>query len=452
MPQLLHPQGTITSEDVIEVAEKESGTPLYLYDGPAIKSRCGELISMPNDSGLTVRYAMKANSSRAILQLVDREGLSFDLSSMNEARRMHLAGVPEIPYNKGMLTTQEVPRGQDMKDLEEMMIAGLRYNVCSITQLENIAGFAGQNKIPLSIRLHPEGEVGSGESITRNTASKYSCFGIHVGKELGRALDIAENNRVLFGQAHDHIGSGGNPEKWRENIDVMLNIVRNYLLKRGHPIRRISFGGGIKEARMPQEEAADIDELGEYARERLNQFYEETGIRLHMEIEPGTFIIANSGNLVTRVLDKKTTGEYDFLVLDGGMEVNTRPLLYGSEHPFYVVSKNGELLSSEFNLSGIPNDSLWVPVGRCCESGDSQSLDEEGHIVPRKMAEPKIGDYVVIGGCGVYGRDMSPANYNSHLQAPEYLKLGPGKIPQIRKKQDLEQLVQNEIGISQREI
>ena len=137
-----------------------------------------------------------------------------------------------------------------------------------------------------------------------------------------------------------------------------------------------------------------------------------------------------------------------FLVVDGGMEANARPLIYGSRHPIHIVSRKGDLLSSEGNLNGLRrDDDLRVVVGRCCESGDSQTLDEHGRIAPRLMAEPGVGDLLVIGGCGAYCSSMAPFNYNSHVQSPEVLLRPDGEFVLIRRTQTLAQMVENEIGL-----
>jgi diaminopimelate decarboxylase len=127
------------------------------------------------------------------------------------------------------------------------------------------------------------------------------------------------------------------------------------------------------------------------------------------------------------------------------MEVNVRPLMYGSQHPFYIISKNGQLLSSEFDEESINSQNHMVIVGKCCESGDSQCLDNQSNIIPRKMADPNIGDIVVIGGAGAYCSTMTPFNYNSHTQIPEVLLLENGQIKLIRKRQTLKQILINEI-------
>ena len=428
-------QGAVTT-DTILAAVKEFGSPLYLYDEKTIVEKCRQVQNMPHAFGLTVRYAMKANSSKALLQLIERQGLFFDVSTLNEARRAHFAGTP---YSKMMLTTQEVPQENDRTDLEKMILSGLKYNVCSLRQLELIANFANKNRTMLSMRVHPGS--GTGESATRNTGDEYSSFGVHLS-DIDKALQIANNKGLIINQVHVHVGSGGDPEVWRENVDRELGFVEQYF----SDAEIVNFGGGFKEARMPMEKAADIQQLGNYAKMRVEEFYERTGRKLHVAIEPGTFIIANAGFLVTTVLDKKSTGPngFDFLILNAGMDANTRPLLYGSEHPFYVISKDGQLLSSEEDDS---NKRPQVVVGRCCESGDSQCLDSTGKAYPRKMAELDFNDYIVIGGTGAYCSSMSPFNYNSSQQLPEILVYNKEELRQIRKRQSLEEIMLNEIDL-----
>jgi diaminopimelate decarboxylase len=425
-----------THPDAICQAAAMYGTPLYLYDESILLEKCRQVLAMPNAFGLQVRYAMKANSNRALLQLITAQGIGIDASSLNEVRRAILAG---IALERILLTTQEVPEGEDRAGLETLLLRGMRYNVCSLRQLSLIASFASIHRLPLSLRIHPG--HGSGESATRNTGDKFSCFGVHLS-DVPQALEMARAQGILFDQVHTHIGSGGDPAAWRENIDRELGFVARYFPQ----ARTVSFGGGFREARMPDEIPADIHALGEYARQRMEEFHRSTGRKLATEVEPGTYLVARAGFLVARVIDIKRTGGdgFEFLVLDGGMETNARPLLYGSRHPFYVVSQSGELLSSEFNLDEASTQPL-VPVGRCCESGDSLSLDARGHIIPRRMALPQVGDFLVTGGCGAYCASMSPFNYNSHVQAPEVLLRADGELVCIRKRQTLEQVVENEM-------
>jgi diaminopimelate decarboxylase len=420
---------------IIANAADEFGTPLYLYDEAHILKRCLGCLEMQNAFGLTVRYAMKANSNRAILKLINEAGLHMDASSLNEVLRASIAG---IPYERIMLTTHEAYIGEEMAKLEELMLKGLRYNACSLRQLELISDFAAKNDINPGIRIHPG--IGSGESATRNTGDDYSCFGVHLSV-VEQAIALAKEKGIMFEHVHVHIGSGADSDMWRQNIDLELEIIEKFF----PDAVSVSFGGGLKEARMPDDDSADLDVLARYAKERIEAFYKKTGRKLHMEVEPGTYIVANSGYAVTRVIDKKSTSRSDFIITDGGMEINSRPLLYGSRHPFYNIAADGsKVLSSEFHSE--PNDGYQAVVaGKCCESGDCQTLAPEGHSVPRAMAEPEIGDLTVIGGVGAYCSSMSPFNYNSHTQAPEVLFTSDSRLNLIRKRQTLEQMLVNEM-------
>jgi diaminopimelate decarboxylase len=483
----------LTAGAAAQIAEAHS-TPAYIYDEALIIEKCRAVLSMPNAYGLTVRYAMKANSNRTLLRLIAGQGLHIDASSLAEARRARMAG---IPCGKVLLTTQEpLAREDEARELRRMMLDGLKYNVCSLRQLSLSGDFAAERGMELSIRIHPG--AGAGESASRNTGDHYSCFGVH-RNDIPKALALAGEKGLKFAQVHVHIGSGGDPEKWRQNIDAELGFVEECF----PDATSVSFGGGLKEARMPSEAAADIAQLGGYAKARVEAFYRRTGRKLKIEIEPGTFIMANAGYAITTVLDKKDTGEagFRFIVVDGGMEINARPLMYGSQHPFYVVSKDGRLLYSDFfvgaaggracggdgsGASGRSGESdggeagsgegggngngageracggkgdgngngsgahggagaySAVIVGRCCESGDSQCLDSQGLSYGRRLAEPEFGDYVLIGGVGAYCSAMAPFNYNSHAQIPEILLRRDGRQELIRKRQTLEQIVENE--------
>ena len=424
---------SIDASVVAQVADTY-GTPVYLYDENAILRQCEACLNMPNAYGLTVRFAMKSNSNRTILKVISGAGLHLDASSINEVARARLAG---IPCENIMLTTQEIYTGDTMRDLESLLLAGLKYNVCSLNQLRLIADFASKNGLSPGIRIHPG--IGSGESATRNTGDDYACFGVHLS-DVKEALSIAGKKGLKFKHVHVHIGSGADSVIWRQNIDLELSIIRRYF----PDAESVGFGGGLKEARMPDEVAADLVNLGDYAKIRIEDFFAQTGRKLRMEIEPGTYIVANSGYALTRAVDKKSTSRSNFIVTDGGMEINSRPLLYGSRHPIYIVAGDGsQVKSSEF--LGVPGDYEAVIAGKCCESGDCQTLDPDGHSVSRAVAEPDIGDIVIIGGTGAYCSSMTPFNYNSHTQIPEVILTADHELKLARKRQTLEQMLQNEV-------
>ncbi|MCL2696240.1 MAG: hypothetical protein FWE69_07950, partial [Clostridiales bacterium] len=273
----------LTTADMIRAAE-DFGTPIYVYDEGFIASRCKALLSMPNAYGLTIRYAMKANSNKTILRLIHDQGLKLDASSLNEAKRAVLAG---IPHSDILLTAQEMPLGARQQELCDMMLHGLDYNVCSLRQLENIGDFAAENTLPLTIRVHPG--LGSGESAARVTGDSYSCFGIHLN-DLPQAIDWAAQRGIVFERVHAHIGSGTDPDIWSAYVDLIVGILEDYF-PHAHTI---NFGGGFKEARMPGEKHAELEMIGALTKRRIEASFAKTGRKLRVAFEPGTFVAANA--------------------------------------------------------------------------------------------------------------------------------------------------------------
>ena len=197
MKNRLNPFSKLNAESVALAAETY-GTPVYVYDEALILERCRECTQMPHAYGLIVRYAMKANSNRTLLKLITDAGLHLDASSLNEVIRANLAG---IASDKIMLTTQETIEGKQRKKLNELLTDGLKYNACSLQQLQLVGDFAVKNNIDIGMRIHPG--VGSGESATRNTGDDYSCFGIHLS-DLGEVNKYATEKGMIFRHIHVH--------------------------------------------------------------------------------------------------------------------------------------------------------------------------------------------------------------------------------------------------------
>lgn len=421
------------NEELIAKCVVKYGTPLYLYSENAMIGKCRQFKNMPSAFGVTPFYAMKANPNMNLLRLFLSQGFGIDASTFNEVRRALAAG---IPHCKISLTSQEVVT--NLEELAEWLFKGLQYNICSLTQIKTLIQMKNSSQYEYSIRLHPG--IGSGESATRNTGNKYACFGIHQSN-LKETIKLLEDNNLSITKAHIHIGSGADPGVWTQAIDVVLDLVDQFFPE----ATTVNLGGGFKEARMPNEIPVNIRELGEAAKSKFLEFSQKTNRKLKMEVEPGTFITANAGLLITKVIDIKKTGEdgFIFAILDGGMESNIRPALYNSKHPFYVYDNSGKLVFQEGVCQKREKQNL-ILVGSCCETGDSFCY-EDGHITEISLCELEIGDYVVVGGCGAYCSSMSPFNYNSRTQIPEILIKNKDQVFLIRKRQEIAQIVENEI-------
>jgi diaminopimelate decarboxylase len=187
----------------------------------------------------------------------------------------------------------------------------------------------------------------------------------------------------------------------------------------------------------------------------FERFFADTGRRLKLEIEPGTALVANAGWLVCKAQDiVETCGEaatvHRFIKLDGGMTEILRPSLYGSQHPITVVKQR---LEHGRSGEGGVNTEDFIVVGHCCESGDllTPATDDPTNEGIGKRALPvdtAVGDLLVIGGAGAYCSSMSAKNYNSFPEAAEVLAMASGSMELIRRRQTMDQLLENEVDLS----
>jgi diaminopimelate decarboxylase len=235
---------------------------------------------------------------------------------------------------------------------------------------------------------------------------------------------------------HTHIGSGTDPAVWQKVAGMSLALTRHF-----PSVHTLNLGGGYKVARMPTEKGTNLQTVGAPVRDAFAAFAAETGRKLRLEIEPGTYLVALAGVLVATVQDVVDTGAdgYTFLRLDSGMTEILRPSLYGAQHPLQVVP----VLAP----AHAPRIRPQVVVGHCCESGDILTPapgDSEG-LLPRELPAADPGDLLVIGGAGAYCAGMSAKNYNSFPEAPEVLLRADGLPRLIRRRQALEQIVANEV-------
>ena len=169
---------------------------------------------------------------------------------------------------------------------------------------------------------------------------------------------------------------------------------------------------------------------------KLEDFRQRHGRPLHLEIEPGTYLVAQAGAVVATCIDVVDTGKdgYAFAKLDTGMTEVTRPSLYGAQHPIDVMATGRESAEVVF-------------VGPCCESGDilTPAPGDPESLGPRWVPRPRVGDLVLVGGAGAYCAAMSTINYNSYPQAPEVMLERDGTLRLLRKRQAPESVWANEV-------
>ncbi len=393
------------------------GTPCYVYDQATLEAQADAMLAFPNAFGLTVRFAMKACPNASLLKLFVDKGLHLDASSGWEVHRAILAG---IPADRISLSSQELP-----DDFAALLNKGVHANACSLLQLERIGKALPGHEVGL--RFNPgKGSGGNGKT---NVGGPDSSFGIwHEWADQAQA--IVKHHGLKVVRIHTHIGSGSDPAVWQEVSAASLALVARF-----PTVQTLNLGGGYKVARVETEKGTDPQVVGVPVKVAFEKFAAADGRKLRLEIEPGTFLVANAGAVLARVQDVVSTGARDFLKLDSGMTEILRPSLYGSQHPvhLYPAKANGATRA-------------YVIVGHCCESGDliSCAPGEPETLATCTLPEAAPGDLCVIGGAGAYCAGMSTKNYNSFPEAPEILRRRDGGFALIRRRQSLAQILQNE--------
>ena len=402
------------------------GTPAYVYDLARLEEQATKALAFPNAFGLTVRYAMKASPNAAILKVFRKKGLNIDASSGYEVHRAVKAG---FDYADISLSTQEFP-----DFFPELVEKGLKVNACSLSQLEAFGkAFPGGD---VGLRFNPG--LGSGGTGKTNVGGPSSSFGIW-HELLPEAKALCEKYDLNVVRIHTHIGSGSDPAVWTKTSGMSLDLCRSF-----PTVTTLNLGGGYKVGRMAHEQSTDLQVVGNPVKELFEAYAKETGVELTLEIEPGTFLLANSCCIVATVQDKVTTGTdegHTFLKLDAGMTEVLRPSLYAAQHPLVAVSADGSSPASKAS---------YVVVGHCCESGDllTPGPDDAESIAEREMGAVERGDMLVVEGAGAYCAGMSSKNYNSFPEAPEVMRGRDGTMHLIRKRQSLEQILENELELA----
>jgi diaminopimelate decarboxylase len=401
----------------VDELAREFGTPAYIYDAAKIRERIDDLRAFDH-----IRYAQKACSNIAILDLVRRQGVLVDAVSAGEIRRALAAGYsaggdpPSIVYTADIF---------DREAIDLVVELGLHVNCGSPDMIEQLGEAAPGSEITL--RLNPG--FGHGHSQKTNTGGEHSKHGIWHA-QLVDCLRSADQQGLGVTGLHMHIGSGTD----LEHLAQVCGALEKAALEVGRTLTSISAGGGLPVPYRDDQGYVDLNayyQLWDTTRRRLEDSF---GHKVRLEIEPGRYLVAESGYLVAQIRAIKQMGNNTFYLLDAGFNNLARPILYGAYHPMSVVpSANGE----ERPLRDV------VVGGPLCESGDIFTQEEGGYVRTRSLPAAEVGEYLVIECAGAYGFVMG-SNYNSKPLAAEVL-VDKGAARLIRRRQTFEDLVAGEI-------
>ena len=406
----------IAHQKVVDLAQ-QFGTPTYVYDAAKIVERIRDLQAFD-----LVRYAQKACSNIAILDLVRRHGVVVDAVSAGEIHRAIKAGFSPSDERHSIVYTADI---FDREALELVLKLGIHVNCGSPDMIDQLGSRAPGREITL--RLNPG--FGHGHSQKTNTGGDHSKHGIW-HEQLLDSLRRADHHGLSVTGLHMHIGSGTDLEHLAQVCGALERAAKEV----GRSLAVISAGGGLPIPYRPEQGYVDIGayfKLWDATRRRLEDAF---GHKLRLEIEPGRYLVAESGYLITEIRAIKQMGGNAFYLVDAGFNNLARPILYGAYHPMAIVPADGDLKRPSRDV---------VVGGPLCESGDIFTQEEGGFVKTRSLPVANVGEYLVIECAGAYGFVMG-SNYNSKPFAAEVLVEG-SRPRLIRRRQSLDDLIAGEM-------
>lgn len=406
---------TIDGASSIQLAD-EYDTPLFVYSENRIRTNVNLLKKAVQKQYPKTRilYACKANTNISILKVLREEGVEIDAVSPGEAFLALEAGfTPEE-----ILFTGTSVRDDELGHLVE---AGYRMNMDSVSQMKKLLQIGVPKAV--SVRINPEVGAGHHEHvITAGPDVKFGVWESQAPEAYRMALDAGVSS---FG-IQMHIGSGiMDVANFIKATNRLLEIARHVKDETGIDFDFIDIGGGIGVPYKPGEEEVDMESFFE----RLFGFITEKLVELDLGepelwLEPGRYLVAAAGVLLTRVTTVKSSPGKEFVGVDAGFNTLIRPAMYGSYHHIHSASGLDEPVQE------------YTVYGPLCESGD---------IFARDRALPHVteGAVLAIMNAGAYGFSMS-SHYNSRPKAAEVIVKG-GEARLIRERETLQDLLRGQI-------
>ncbi len=409
----------ILGDSTLTELAREHGTPLFVYDAAIVRHRVDELAGFD-----VVRYAQKANSNRALLEVVRTAGAQVDAVSAGEIVRALAAGfdASQIVYTSDVF---------DRTALSQLARHAVPVNIGSPNMLDQYAqlldsawAVRGERGRDVMLRVNPGFGHGHGSKVT--TGGESSKHGIwHT--DLPAVAQRAEELGLRVTGLHVHIGSGSDLEHLTRACAAMQTFARTV----GDSLTTISNGGGLPIPYRDGEGRIDIARFTETWVSTKRAIERELGIELTLEVEPGRYLVAEAGALLCEVRGVKRSGRFEYILVDAGFHNLVRPAMYGAFHQISVVGRTGQDATSP-----------KVVAGPLCESADVFTVDADGQLAPIPLPDVREGDLVCIHDAGAYGASMA-SNYNSQPFAAEVL-VDDGVARLVRRRQSIESMMDDE--------
>jgi diaminopimelate decarboxylase len=417
----------LTRYPLLQIAERV-GTPFYLYDAQILRQNLRRLKDLVDGPQLVARYAMKANSSAKVLQMVREAGLWIDAVSGNEVARAARAGFPLGHNPPVVMLTADVFRDTAMQMVVEH---GVLPNVGSPGMIRELREHGYQG--PIVVRANPG--FGHGHVQACDTGGPSSKHGIW-HEDLREACQAARDAGLPIVGLHAHIGTGPKPREFDENMRKLVDFFEA-VLPDFPDVEAVNFGGGVPHPYRPGQQPYDLSWYRPVLEEAVTRFARTAKRPVRVEIEPGRYAVAGMAVLVSRVHDIKSTRTnakgpgHRFVMVDAGFCDLVRPAMYGAYHNISVVGAGAQR-----------DPEPLVVAGPLCESGDVFTRDEHELLEPRALPRPEPGDLLCLHDAGAYGAAMS-SNYVSQGRVPQVLWDGD-KATLIARRETLDDIVRTE--------
>jgi diaminopimelate decarboxylase len=395
------------------------GTPLYVYDAAVLRRQLENVRSAFSGLPFQPFYAMKANSNVSLLRLIREQGFGCDAVSPGE---IHLAMRAGFTSDAIWFTCSNVS-DDDLRAIPDSRIV---INVNSVTEIDRIVSLGLTN--PIALRVNPS--VGAGHHRDVITAGESVKFGIDVA-EIGTARMLVEDSGRRVVGLHAHIGSGvDTTAPLLDSARCLLELAP--LFKH---LRWLNFGGGISTPYRPGDPEFPIAQYGTELAELAGPLLRERG--LTAILEPGRYLVAESGVLLARVTSKRISAGVEWVGVDTGFNHLVRPSKYSAYHHILNASR-GTNASLRTSWDSAPARDEVVVAGNLCESGDVFTR-VDGRVETRALDRTHIGDLLAFCDAGAYGFSMA-SHYNARLLPPEIL-IDNGEARMIRTRQPIEDLM-----------
>lgn len=382
----------------LDALAKKFGTPLYVYSAGHIRYRLSLFTQAFSGQPHLVCYAVKANSTLAILKLLAAQGAGFDIVSGGELER--ILTIDKAAASRVVFSGV----GKTAPEIDLALRSGiLLFNVESEGELELLAERTAKLKKQARIALRVNPDVFAETHPYISTGLREHKFGIDIRRARAVYKRAAQQKWIEPAGVSVHIGSQiRSTEPFGAATDRVARLVLQ-LRKDGLPIRFLDAGGGLGieyHAAQPFDPEAKVQQYADALRQAVSGLD-----NLMLLLEPGRFLVAQAGALVTRVLFVKKNGEKTFVITDAGMNDLIRPTLYQAHHEIVPVAATKSRRRMVADV-----------VGPVCETGDFFARD-------RELAAVKPGDLVAILDAGAYGMSLA-SNYNTRPRAAEVLVEG----------------------------